>query len=108
MISSPNWLSRYRAGQRDQVWHELHQLGSTFRGTDLGEEAQLVCDEMAHRARNNIEKIVERLLNDGYRFHSNDDEQTPETPHVPPTATATKQADWLQERFGTVPMILLS
>lgn len=55
MMSSPNWLSR----------------------SDLGDEAQLVCDEMAHRARNNIEIIVERLSNDGYRFHSNDDEQTP-------------------------------
>jgi hypothetical protein len=108
MMSSPNWLSRYRDGQRDQVWHELHQLGRTIRGSDQVEEAQLVCDEMAHRARHNVEVIVERLTNDGYRFHSNDDEQTLETPYVPPTATATDQADWLQERFGAVPMALLS
>src|SRR6266508_1107374 len=107
MMSSPNWLSRYRDGQRDQVWHELHQLGRTIRGSDLVEEAQLVCDEMAHRARHNVEVIVERLTNDGYRFRSNDDEQTLEMPYVPPTATATEQADWLQERFVAVPMTLL-
>jgi len=107
-MSSPNWLSRYRDGQRDQVWHELHQLGRTIRGSDLVEEAQLVCDEMAHRARHNVEVIVERLTNDGYRFRSNDDEQTLEMPYVPPTATATEQADWLQERFVAVPMTLLS
>jgi hypothetical protein len=63
---------------------------------------------MAQRARYNIEMIVARLSNDGYRFHSNDDEQTAQTPYVPPTATATKQADWLQERFGEVPMTVLS
>jgi len=63
---------------------------------------------MAHRARQNVELIIERLLNDGYRFHSNDDEQSPEKPHVPPTATAAEHADWLQQRFSAVPMTLLS
>jgi hypothetical protein len=52
--------------------------------------------------------IVARLSNDGYRFHSNDDEQTPQTHCVPPTAAATTHVDWLQERFGEVPMTLLS
>src|SRR5690349_16803257 len=75
MTSSQRWLHRYQRGQRDQVWHELRQLGSTVRDFEAAEEAQLVCDEMAHRARQNIELIVERLSADGYRFHGNDDEQ---------------------------------
>jgi hypothetical protein len=109
MVSSPQWLSRYLAGQREQVWHELRQLGSTVRQhSELAEEAQLVCDEMARRARQNVEVIIERLSADGYRFHFNDDEQTPVTPHVAPTATADEQADWLQERFDAVPMTLRS
>ena len=108
MTSSPNWLSRYREGQRNEVWHEFRQLGSSIREPDLVEEAQLVCDEMALRARRNIEVIVERLSKDGYRFHCNDDEQSPENPYVPPTTTATEQADWLRERFGAVPLTLLS
>ncbi|MFE9204574.1 hypothetical protein [Micromonospora sp. NPDC007230] len=91
------------------MWHELHQLGSTIRQqADLAEEAQLVCDEMARRARQNVEVIVERLSADGYRFHANDDEQTPMTPHAAPTATAAEHADWLQERFDAVPMTLRS
>lgn len=108
MVSS-RWLSPYLAGQRDQVWHELRQSGSTVRARpDLAEEAQAVCDEMARRARQNVEVIIERLSAAGYRFHSNDDEQTPVTPHVAPTPTADEHADWLQERFEAVPVTLLS
>jgi hypothetical protein len=108
MLTSPNWLSRYRNGQREQVWLELRQLGSAIHEPDLVEEATLVCDEMADRARQNIEAIVERLSNDGYRFHSNDDQQASVMPYLPPTARAAEHADWLREHFGGVPMTLRS
>ena len=108
MDSPPNWLNRYRHGQRSRVWHELRQVGGTVRETAVLEEAQLVCDEMARRARHNIEVIVERLSIAGYRFHSNDDAQTPVTPYIPPTAAASEHAAWLEERFGPVPMTVLS
>jgi hypothetical protein len=49
MVSPANWLDRYRAGQRDHVWHELRQLGSAVREPGVFEQAQLVCDEMARR-----------------------------------------------------------
>lgn len=108
MASSSTWLARYREGQRAHLWHELRQLGRTVREPGLFEEAQLVCDEMARRVRHNIEVIVERLSAEGYRFHSNDNAQTPVTPYVPPTAAAGAHADWLEERFGPVPMTILS
>ena len=82
MVSSPRWLSRYQDGQRDEVWQELRQLGSEIRESEWAEEARLVCDEMACRARHNIELIVDRLSNDGHRFHTNDDDQTPVPPHI--------------------------
>ena len=108
MVSSPGWLRRYESGLRDQVWQELRQLGSGIRELEWAEEAQLVCDEMARRARHNLELIVERLSNAGYRFHTNDDDQTPVQPHIPPTPGAAAHADWLQQRFGMLPMTLLS
>jgi hypothetical protein len=86
MVSPANWLDRYRAGQRDRVWHELRQLGGAVREPGLNEQAQLVCDEMARRARQNIEIIIERLSSAGYRFHANDAAQSPVVSHVPPTA----------------------
>lgn len=102
------WLARYRDGQREQVWHELRQLGAGVREPEFRAEAQLVCDEMAMRARHNIEVVVERLTRDGFRFHTNDDRQTPVTPHIPPTPTAAAHADWLERRFGPAPLTLLS
>ncbi|MGC5031073.1 hypothetical protein [Micromonospora sp. DT229] len=110
MTSSPQWLRRYQDGHREQVWHELRQLGSAVQQRlELAEEAQLVCDEMARRARHNIEVVVRRLTAAGYRFHDNDDEQTPvPRPHIPPTADAPALADWLQQRFGALPMTVRS
>jgi hypothetical protein len=108
MTSASNLLGRYLEGQRDQVWNELRQLGSRLRESSVFDEAQLVCDEMARRARHNIEVIVTRLLDDGYRFHANNDEQSSETPFVPATPGAANQAGWLLERFGSVPLTLLS
>ena len=108
MRSSPRWLERYRNGQRDLVWHELRQLGAGQLEPEQAAEAQLVSDEMARRARQNVEIIVERLTAEGYRFHVNDDDETPTTPYVPPTDGAMAHADWLVQRFGAVPMTLLS
>ncbi|MFJ9780378.1 hypothetical protein ACIRSS_12385 [Amycolatopsis sp. NPDC101161] len=108
MTSSPDWLSRYESGQRDQVWHELRGLGSRVRESEWAGEAQLVCDEMARRARHNVEVLVERLSEDGYRFHTNDDEQAPVPAHIPPTPAASAYAAWLRQRFDAVPMTLLS
>jgi hypothetical protein len=108
MVSSPDWLERYRAGQQDRVWHELRQLGSAVREPGVREQAQLVCDQMARRARHNIEMIIERLTGDSYRFHDNTGSQAPVAPHVPPTASAAGHAQWLEERFGPVPMTVLS
>lgn len=103
-----DWVTRYRNGERDQVWHELRQLGGAIRESGRAEEAQSVCDEMARRARNNVELIVERLTEQGFRFHTNDDAQTPTTPHTPPTDEAAAHLEWLEQRFGPVPMTLSS
>lgn len=102
------WLDRYRAGHRAQVWHELRQLGAAVRAPEVRAEAQLVCDEMAIRARHNIEVIVEQLIADGFRFHTNDDDQTPVTPHIPPGPAASAHVDWLEQHFGPLPLTLLS
>jgi hypothetical protein len=108
MVARPDWLDRCRAGERDGVWHELRQLGAAVREPGRFEEAQLVCDEMARRARRNVEVLIRRLTDAGYRFHTNNDAQAPVTPHRPPTAAAGQLADWLQEHMGPVPMTLLS
>ena len=59
-------------------------------------------------ARRNVELLVERLMEQGYLFHSNDDSQTPATPYCRPSSRSQELADWLQGRFDAVPMTLLS
>ena len=107
-MGSPGWLDRYIAGKRAEVWHELRQLGAEVREPDATEEAQAVCDQMTMRARQNIETIVARLTEQGYRFHTNDDEQRPIVPHYPPSPDAPELAAWFQVHFGRVPLTLLS
>ncbi|WP_433132723.1 hypothetical protein ACQPWW_13930 [Micromonospora sp. CA-240977] len=108
MIDRLGWVDRYVAGREDWVWHELRQLGSRVREPAFAPEAQAVCDEMARRARSNIETLVARLREQGYRFHRNDDNQTPTEPHTPPGPGAEEHLHWLEQRLGPVPMVLSS
>jgi len=107
-MAAKGWLERYRTGQREQVWHELRQCGNSVRSEDLATEAQAVCDEMARRARHNVEVLVGRLRSQGYVFHTNDDARRPVIPHHPPSAEAPALDDWLHDRFGPVPMVVSS
>jgi hypothetical protein len=101
-----DWLGRYRAGEREQVWHELRQLGDRVREPAAAAAARAVCEEMARRARHNVEVVVGRLRGQGYRFHTNDDEREPVEPLRPPGRDAWALADWLDDRFGPVPMVV--
>jgi hypothetical protein len=107
--SSRGWAERYEAGLRDQVWHELRQVGASIRAdADMAADAQLVCDAMARRARQNIETIVRRLADQNYRFHLNDDDETPVVPHRPPGERAPFVAEWLDAHAGPLPMTVRS
>ncbi len=100
MAVEDTWLARYLAGEQDQVWHELRQLGGRVRRKRYFGAAQGVCDEMARRCRHNVEVIVDRLEADGFRFHSNDDDQRPVAPFLPATGQAAERAAVLERRFG--------
>lgn len=102
------WMDRYVAGEQDQVWHEMTQMGGRVRDLEFAAEAQAVCDEMARRARSNIETVIARLRDQGYRFHENDDDQTPTEPYAPPGPEAEEHLRWLEERIGPLPMTLSS
>jgi len=107
-VSGELWLRRYLDGDRDAVWQEMRLLGDRVRDPRYAGAAQQVCDEAARRARRNIELIVERLDAQGYRFHANDDGQTPVVPFVPATSRAEQHLAWIEATVGSVPMILSS
>lgn len=101
------WLDRYRRGDPG-IWHELRQYGSTLVDPELAQEAQLVCDEMARRARRVIEGIDELLVGQGYEFSGPDDGETWDSGLIPPGSDVTELLDWLRKNVGPVPMTLSS
>lgn len=104
MTEGRSLIDRYLAGDRDRVWHELRHAGDRVRHPDLIEDAKAVCDAMARRARQNVDVIIERLTEQGYRFHTNDDAETPVTPHRPPGPRAEAVTAWLDDHIGAVPL----
>lgn len=107
-MAEKSWLARYQAGERGQVWHELRQLGASVREERYAADAQAVCDEMARRARRNIDTLVERLHNQGYRFFNEPEDTLPTVPHVPPTPEVEEHLRQLESLVGPVPMALAS
>ncbi len=103
-----DWLTQYRTGHEATVWREMSALDLRDADPRVIVEARLVCDEMAGRARRNVEVIVRRLTEQGYRFHTNDDERTPVTPFFPASPRAEPVLAWLEEHFGAAPLTLSS
>ena len=107
-MAEGRWLERYQAGERELVWHELRQLGDRVRAPEFAPEAQAVCDEMARRAAHNVRLVVDRLREQGYRFHVNDSRQAAVEPFHPPGPEVRAHVAWLEDRIGPIPMALSS
>jgi hypothetical protein len=93
----PTYLERYNAGEREQVWDELLALGAAVRDEPLYSDALAVARETMGRARHNVELIVERLREKGYKFSSKE-------PYKPPPADTDEQIAQLEERVGAIPL----
>lgn len=94
-------IDRYRRGERRAVWQHLRELGSRVREHEHEAQAQEVCEEMARRARHNVELLITRLQEQGYRFHTNDEARETVDPWVPsPAGSADALRDWAQEHLG--------
>ena len=107
-MGSTKWLERYRSGEREQVWWELRQLGAAVRRPEFVDEARAVCDEMAVRARSNIDTIVNRLTEQGFVFHSSDGERSPELPFHAPTPAVGATIAALEASWGPIPLTVSS
>jgi hypothetical protein len=84
-------LARYQAGDHDGVWRDLRALGLDVFGVRHREDARAVAHEMASRARQNVETLVDRLQAEGFNAAWNDDDATPRPPHFPPTGGGARE-----------------
>ena len=62
------FLERYQAGERVPVWDELMALGEGVRAEPYLADAEAVAAETMRRARHNVELLIRRLADMGYRF----------------------------------------
>jgi hypothetical protein len=64
----PALFDRYRGGDQQGVWDELHSLRTRVRDASVYGDAMAVARETVRRARANFETIIQRLDAMGYRF----------------------------------------
>jgi len=99
-----SFYRRYVSGSRDDVWHELRQLGAGCRAPSVRADVEAVVREAMIRARQNVETIIERLTGQGYRFGDTDNEGGASVPLAPPDPHTPAFLDWLEGRFGPIPL----
>lgn len=93
------WLERYTAGDRAAVWTEMRALGEQIRQPEYLPDAVAVCDEMARRARTNIERFISIMSGQGYVFlENNEDRET--TPLTAPMEEIGEFVSWADELLG--------
>src|SRR5262245_20266364 len=96
----PTYLDRYRQGERESVWAELLRLGGQIREQPLYADALAVARETMVRARANIELLVLRLSNLGYRFVH------PDRVFVPADEEFRRLVNEAERRVGVLPLSL--
>ncbi len=72
----PTFLQRYEDGDRVAVWSDLLELGEGVRHEFYYADAMAVATETMRRARHNVDLLIPRLVQMGYRFVPPADEYT--------------------------------
>ena len=91
------WIERYRDANRRQVWTETTSLGPGLRSDETAlSEAAAVAGETMRRARNNVERLVERLPRFGFEFES--------VALADPSPDARTELDTLEREIGLLPL----
>jgi hypothetical protein len=63
-----SYLQRYLAGDHEAVWADLLSLGAQVRAEPLYTDALAVARETMRRVRENLERLIPRLVAAGYQF----------------------------------------
>ena len=82
------------------MWAELVSRGAAIRVEPLYSQARAVADAMMQRARHNVDLLVPRLQQLGYRFVD------PERVWNPPNPATLRALDDLEREHGSVPLVL--
>src|SRR6187401_450084 len=96
----PGYLERYEQGEREAVWTELAALGERVREPAVEADASAVAKATMQRALRNIEILIPRLRELGYKFQY----PKPLEPPVKNTSGSIKKLEKILK--GSLPLSL--
>ena len=99
-MTNRTYLERYLAGEHEEVWRELHELGERVYEEPLRSDALAVCEEIVRRAHHNLRTLHDRLLALGYEFAD------PDAAFVEAGPEALAEVVRFEADFGELPMIV--
>ena len=103
----PTLSERYLAGESEQVWAELIDLGTDVRHPLVLPQATWVARETMRRAQANILILIPALRARGYRFGIfSDGDFKPTRPYFPPSKTSLTKLRQLSKMAGPLPLSL--
>jgi hypothetical protein len=118
-VGANSLLRRYMDGQYQQVWAALLDLGAAVRGEQYSADAEGVAHETMKRARHNVELLIRRLDELGYRFYAPAEEGIqwlgptgPRTStrdflrYMPPDRDTPQELADIERCFGILPLSL--
>ena len=101
------FLARYIAGEYEQVWADLVEMGPNVRHPLVLPDALDVARETMQRARTNILTLIPRLKAMGYQFGTfSNGGFTPTRPYYPPSKTSLLKLKRLERLAGPLPLSL--
>ncbi|MDJ0621307.1 MAG: hypothetical protein QNJ63_31985 [Calothrix sp. MO_192.B10] len=99
--------TRYRTGEKEEVWQELRSLDNLVWTEAHYNDAWNVCLAACKTIKSNFETIVKELLDIGYEFCSKSrDGLIIHTAFVPADPKSVELVNWLEEQFGKVGMMV--
>jgi hypothetical protein len=99
-------LSRYRSGEEEQVWNDLFAAGPDVRREPLYSDALAVARETMWRARENVERLIGRLVILGYEFAFPRRGESPVGYAALAPVVQPELVDDVERRVGTLPLAL--
>lgn len=96
VMSNPKFLERYKAGECEQVWQELKNLGE-INQQFVKDEALVVAREMMTRVKYNFEAIANNLIKLGFEF------EQPDKVLLPAKSNASEYLDEFEQQWGILP-----
>jgi hypothetical protein len=104
VVDAATWRERYEHDQCESVWKEIQALGDRVREPDYAAPLAELVDLFLCRSASNLETLIDRLRNEGFRFLG--DDQVTDPPWQKPTERTIQWLEEFEGNGGRLPLVL--